>query len=163
MYDIGIKSYSGEFLNDTDTPNLTPYVENEGIEEPTTPEADAIADYDRYIKSELLLPRNGKEMSSAEVVSRVKDKNGKLKGTYNKNTILDTRVYDIMFPYGAVCQYAENIIAENMFYQVDCNGHHTLLLKEITDHKKPEIDVPIDDKFFISKTDRKSLRKTTKV
>ena len=102
MYDIGIKSYSGEFLNDTDTPNLTPYVENEGIEEPTTPEADAIADYDRYIKSELLLPRNGKEMSSAEVVSRVKDKNGKLKGTYNKNTIIDTRVYDIMFPYGAV-------------------------------------------------------------
>ena len=63
------------------------------------------------------------------MVSRVKDKYGKVKGTYNNNPILDTMVYDIMFTDGAVCQYAENIIAENMYSQVDSNGHHTLLLK----------------------------------
>ena len=44
-------------------------------------EADDIADYNRYIESEVLLPRNGKEMSSAKVVSWVKDKDGKVKGT----------------------------------------------------------------------------------
>ena len=44
-------------------------MDNEGIEEPTMPEADAIADYERYIEYEVLLPRNGKEMSSAKVVS----------------------------------------------------------------------------------------------
>ena len=82
-----------------------------------------------YIESEVLLPSNGKEMSSAKVVSRVKYKYGNLKGTYNKNPILDTRVYDVMFPYGAVCGYVENIIAEYMYSQVDSNGHHTLLLK----------------------------------
>ena len=49
LYDIGINSDLGDFLNDTDTPNFTPYVENEGIEETTMPEADAIADYDRCI------------------------------------------------------------------------------------------------------------------
>ena len=49
-------------------------------------------------------------MSSEKVVSRVKDKNGKVKGNYNKDPILDTRVYDVMFPDGAVCQYASNII-----------------------------------------------------
>ena len=78
------------------------------------PEADAIADYDKYIEFEVLLPKNGKEMSSEKLVSRVKYKDGKLKVTYNKNPILDTRVYDVMFPDGAVCQYAENFIAENM-------------------------------------------------
>ena len=101
-------------------------------------------------------------MSSEKVVSRVKDNNGKLKGTYNKNPILDTRAYNVMFPDGAVFQYVENIIAENMFFKVDSNGHQTLLLKKITDHRKSVMAVLIYDNFSISKTGRKSLRKTTK-
>ena len=109
MYDIGINSDLGEFFDDTDTPSFTPYVDNEGIEEPTMPESDDITDYDRYIESEVLLPRNGKEMNSAKVVSWVKDKDGKVRGKYNNNPILYTRVYDVMFPDGAVCQYAEFI------------------------------------------------------
>ena len=104
-------------------------MDNEGIEEPTMPESDDITDYDRYIESEVLLPRNGKEMNSAKVVSWVKDKDGKVRGKYNNNPILYTRVYDVMFPDGAVCQYAEKIIADNMYSQVDSNGHHTLLLE----------------------------------
>ena len=50
-----------------------------------------------------------------------------------------------------------------MYYQVDSKGHHTLLLKEITDHRKSAMYVPIDDKFVIYKNFRKSLRKNTKV
>ena len=96
------------------------------------------------------------------MVSRVKDKDVKLKGNYNKNPILDTRVYDVMFLDGAVCQYAANIIAENMYYQVDSNSYHTILLKEITDHRKSVMSVPIDDKFVVSKNISKSLRKSTK-
>ena len=49
-----------------------------------------------------------------------------------------------------------------MYYQVDSNSYHTILLKEITDHRKSAMSVPIDDKFVVSKTVRKSLRKTTK-
>ena len=51
LYNIGIKSDLGKFFDDTDNPVFTPYVENEGIKEPAMPEADAIADYDRYIES----------------------------------------------------------------------------------------------------------------
>ena len=54
-------------------------------------------------------------MSSTKLFIPVKDKNGKVKGTYNKNPILDTRVHNVMFPDGVVCQYEENIIAENMY------------------------------------------------
>ena len=100
------------------------------------PEDDSIADYDRYIEYEVLLPRNGKEISSEKVVSRVKDKYGKLIGTYSTNPILDTRVYDFMFPGGGVCQYAENIIAHIMYSKVDSNGHNTILLTKITNHRK---------------------------
>ena len=110
MYYIGIKSDLWDFFDDTYTPIFTPYVDNEGIEDPTMPEADVIAGYERYIESEVLLPRNDKEMSSEKVVSWVKDKYVKVKGTYNKNPILDTRVYDVMFPDGAVFQYAEILL-----------------------------------------------------
>ena len=67
-----------------------------------------------------------------------------------------------MFPDGAVCQYTANIIAENMYSQVDSNGHHTLLLKEITDHRKSAMHVLIDDKFVVANTGKKSLRNITK-
>ena len=162
LYDIGIESTSGDFFDDTETPFFTPYIYNEGIDEPAMPEIDYIADYDRFIVSEVLLPKNGVEMSSARVFSRSKDKHGKVKGTYSKNPILHTKIYDIMFPDGATCQYAANIIAESMYSQVDSNGYHTLLLKEITNHKKSSAALNIDDKYITSKTGRKSLRKTTK-
>ena len=125
-------------------------------------EADFIADYDKFIESEVLLPKNGVGMSSTKEVSRSKDKYGKAKGTYNKYPILDTRVYDVMFPDGDTCQYAANVIAESMYSQIDSNGHHTLLLKEITNHRKSTTTIPIDDKYIVFKTGRKTLRKTTK-
>ena len=126
------------------------------------PEADAIADYDRYIESEVLLPRNGKGTSSEKVASQVKYKDEKVKSTHNKTPIIDTMVCDVMITDGAVFQYAENIIAENIYSQVDSNSHHNLLLKKITDHRKSSMDIPIDDKCVVSKTGRKSHRKTTK-
>ena len=49
LYEIDIKSYLEGLSNDKDRPNFTPYMDNEGIEEPTMPEADAIADYSSYI------------------------------------------------------------------------------------------------------------------
>ena len=89
----------------------------------------------------------------------VKDKNGQVKGNYNNNTILNTRVYGVMFPDGAVCQYAANKIAENMYSQVESNVHHNLLLKEVTNHSKSAMDVPIDDNFVVSNTGRKVLER----
>ena len=100
LYEIGIRLYLEDFSDDTDTPSFTPYLDNEGIEEPTMPEADAVADYDKYIESEVLLPSNGKETSSTKAVSWVKYQNGKVMWTYNNNPILDTRVYNVMFPDG---------------------------------------------------------------
>ena len=56
---IGINSDLGDFFDDKNTPSFTPYEDDEGIEAPTMLEADVIADNDRYIESEVLLPRNG--------------------------------------------------------------------------------------------------------
>ena len=46
-----------------------------------------------------------------------RDADGNIVGTYDDNPILNTIVYDVEFPDGAVKQYAANVIAENMYTQ----------------------------------------------
>ena len=50
--------------------------------------------------------------------------------------MLNTVVYDVQFPDGAVKQYSANIIAENALRQVDDNGYHSQLLEGVLEHKK---------------------------
>ena len=162
LQDIGIKSDSGDFITVSNTPNFTPYIDHEGNEQQKMTEVDGFDNYDQFIESEVLLPKNGVEMSTANVISRVKDKDVKVKGKYHKNPILDTRVQDVIFPDGVISQYATNVIAKAIYLQVDSNGHYTLLLKEITKHTKSASAVAIDDKLIISKPGCKGLRKNTK-
>ena len=49
-----------------------------------------------------------------------------------------------------------------MHSQVDTHGHHTLLLKDIIDHRSSATAIKIDDKHIITKPGFKSLRKTTR-
>ena len=53
-------------------------------------------------------------MSTATVKSRHTDKDSKVKGAYNHNPILDTRVYDVIFLDSNTQLYAANVIAESM-------------------------------------------------
>ena len=105
-------------------------------EEPSTiPDVDDFADYEAYMHAEVLLPQNGEHMRAARVVGLVKNRDGREKGNYNPNPVLDTRVYEVMFPDGATEQYAANIIAENLIGQLDDDGRMQRLLESIEDHR----------------------------
>ena len=94
------------------------------IKEPSNiPETDDLADYDLYIDSEVLLPQNGERMRAARVVNRTKNQDGKVIWEHKPNTILNMRIYDVMFPDGSIQQYVANITAEHMYSQVDRYGH----------------------------------------
>ena len=134
--------------------------EEDAEPEASMPEADDIPDYDEYINAEVLLP-NGEHMQTAKVVRRVRDELGVIKGQQNSNPILDTRVYEVMFPNGATQEYAANVIAENMYAQVDRDGHHTQLLKAIIDHRSDGKAVKKEDAFHGEKGN-KMRRFTTK-
>ena len=56
-------------------------------------------------------------------MNRKKDKEGNLIGTYNPDPILNTIVYDVMFPDAPVSEYATNLIGENIYSQIDEEGH----------------------------------------
>ena len=91
-------------------------------------------EFETYLNAKILLPQNGAHMRAAKVIGRSKDFNGVNIGKYNPNPVLDTRVYDVMFPDGAIEQYASNIIADNLLNQVDPEGRHYQLFDKIIGH-----------------------------
>ena len=126
------------------------------------PEVDDIVEFDLYIHNEVLLPQNGEYMQAAKVISSARDSKGVPIGSYNVNPALNTKVYDVQFPYGSIQQYAANIMAENLDSQVDEEGFRYLLMDEIVDHKVDESAVRKEDGHTIDKTGRKRKRLTTK-
>jgi hypothetical protein len=52
----------------------------------------------------------------------------------NANGMLDTRTYEIEFPYGRIGEYTANIITENMYAQCDEEGNQFKLMWCIVDH-----------------------------
>lgn len=147
-----------DFLVDDDeeTPEILP-------EDPVDATGRAVNEKpftDVLIHAEVLLPQ-GEKIKSAKVIGRSKDDDGKVLGTYDSNPLLNSIVYDVEFPDGAIKQYAANIIAQNMYSQVDANGHQSQLLEAIIDYSKDNTAVDKSDKFVTTRSGRRRLRKTT--
>ena len=70
------------------------------------------------------------------VIKQSRGPSGEAIGRAHTNPLFDTRKYDIEFTDGAIERYTVNVIAENMFAQVDEEGNMYLILQEIVDHKK---------------------------
>ena len=111
-------------IMDWDPETYTPY--EEVGQPPTLPlEADLVdaagkrinqqSANDLLINAEVLLP-TGEHQHMAKVLRRSVDEEGNLVGTFSDTSDLNTLLYDVEFPDGAVKQYAANIIAQNILY-----------------------------------------------
>ena len=137
-FDKFIRKRFGNSISPPNTPVEIPkaYDWEEHLEEPSeVPDVDDYEDYESFINTEVLLPQNGEHMQAARVIRIAQDSDGREKGRYDPNPILNTRIYEVMFPDGAVEQYAANILAENLIGQVDEDGHRYRLLDSIEDHR----------------------------
>ena len=118
--------------------------------------------WDKMINADIMLQHEN-EMVTGKVKGRTIGDHGEGMGRYDDNPMLNSIIYDVEFPDGQVKQYAANILAENMLSQVDPDGHSKLLLEEIIDHRKDEEEaVPLEDKYLVTRTGQRRLRKTTK-
>ena len=117
-----------------------------------------ITDY--LIHSEIHLPQ-GEEMRAAKVLRRSRNEDGEIVGTHNENPLMNTLVYDVEFPDGEVREYSANILAENMYAQVDADGHTHTMLDSIIDYSKDGNAVSKEDGYVITKRGRKRRRMTT--
>ena len=148
-FDADIKAKLGDSMvapsQEVDPQEVWPYNDEEGDDtlDNYEDEADPVDDngmslseqplYDRLLHAEVCLPQ-GERMQMAKVLRVSKDSEGRTVGNYDDNPILNTIVYDVEFPDGAVVQYAANIIQENLLTQVDPDGHQYHVLDSILEY-----------------------------
>ena len=96
-----------------------------------------------------------------KVIFHTINSNGNIVGTFYENPVLNSLVYDVEFPDGAVKYYTENVIAENVLSQVDLSGFYTQALDKIVIHMKLVYAVSIKDAYVTIKRGVHKLRHTT--
>lgn len=126
------------------------------------PEADEISDLDRLIGAEVVLPKSGTEVCAGKVIGRVLDSKGYPVGEYNKDPILDSRVYEVMFPDGEVKQYSSNLIAEAIWTEADADGRRYQMMNEIRSHQKGPDALEVDEAYEYGSGVSKKYTRTTK-
>ena len=115
---------------------------------------------DHWINLEVSMPQ-GEENKHAKVIGRSKDADGNINGTYDNNPFSNTMVYDVQFPDGEIKEYAANVIAENMYNQVDADGHNSKDLVRIIDYRKDDTAVERSKMHITTKSGNKRIRMTT--
>ena len=96
-----------------------------------------------------MLPRDGDHQQAARFIGVISTNEGKKIEEFNHNPILNTKVYDVMFPYGAVHQYVANTIAYNIYSQVDEYGHRYQLMYHISNHRPYGREFPNSEVFTV--------------
>jgi hypothetical protein len=104
-----------------------------------TPEA-----YNEYLMAEVLLPNMG-TVTKAKAIGWKQDANGNPVGWRNSNLILDTWGYEVEFADDAMDVFTVNMIAENLYLQVDSEGNSYSIMSEITDCKSDGSAIKKDD------------------
>ncbi|GFH50560.1 hypothetical protein CTEN210_07036 [Chaetoceros tenuissimus] len=97
------------------------------------PEIDDIVDHDDAVKqqdtydmcigAEVLFPNAVGDEQMGKVVKRIRKNDGESSNTGSYNLLHDTALYQVEFPSGLTENIQANIIAKNMFTQVDSEGH----------------------------------------
>ena len=75
--------------------------------------------------------------------------------------MFDTRSYIVEFTDGTVDAYMANVIAENIYCQVDKERRSYMLLDEILDHRKTQSAVEKEGGYLIKPSGAKIPKKTT--
>ena len=124
-------------------------------------DADECTDCDQYIGAQLLLDVGG-EPVQARVLKRAIDMEGNRKGKPHRNPVFDTRAYMVELEDGTIDECTANIIAENIYAQVDGEGNQRMMLKEIVDHKRDNSALSGEEGYTLSYNGNKVLKKSTK-
>ncbi len=78
-------------------------------------------------------------------------------GTFHKNPLLNTLLYECEFDDGTTREYAANTIASNIFLELDADGFSSSLLYHIVDHKCSGEANTMADNYFVTETGTKRM------
>ena len=75
-----------------------------------------------YLNMELAIPSDGDRPDFTKATKNLRDRDGLTIGRDRNNQILDTRMYEVEYKDRHKALLANNVIAENMFAQIDEEG-----------------------------------------
>ena len=153
--DISVKEVLEEDEKDG-IPNWEPHLARDGMPETIIPEEEVVDSEGRpldfesllscLINMEVCLPHND-VMKTGKVLRRSMNENDEYVGDYNRNPMLDTMLYEVEFNHGTVHEYGANVIASNLFDQVDKEGYREMSTIEILDHRMTDNAVDKDHQY----------------
>ena len=100
-------------------------------------------------------------MNKVKVVGRYKDDNGNIIGKYYSNPMINTMVYDVDFSDGSIREYRSNVIANNIYSQVDSEGFLLSIFSGILDFAKDKTAVHNCNQCIITKSGQRRILKST--
>jgi len=115
---------------------------------------------DHLIHAEVHLPQ-GEQIRNAKVLRRATDSEGRVKGHYHQNPLLNTIRYEVEFPDSEVKEYAANTIAENMYAQVDAHGFTHTMVDAILDYRRLDEAISKSDQYIVTKSGQRRMRQST--
>ena len=83
-----------------------------------------------------MLPNDGGILQAATVLGQSTNLEGNPISENNDNPMINSRVYDVMFPDSFIQQYSANLIAQGIFELAGEDGYRYQLLDEIIEHRK---------------------------
>jgi hypothetical protein len=98
---------------------------------------------DKYLNMELRMGAGTDDERWGRVINCAKGIGGEPVGCAHTNPFFDMREYEVEFTDGTIERYAVNVIAKNMYAQVNDKGNMFQLLDEIMDHKKDDTMIDI--------------------
>jgi Reverse transcriptase (RNA-dependent DNA polymerase) len=116
---------------------------------------------DTYMEKEVIIPDEADAANIGRVTKRLRDAEGRPIGVANENPLLDTREYAVEFRDGRVESLSANMIAKNLYSQLDEEGKRHLLLADIVDHRRDERAIDKADAFIKRRNGVKRRLETT--
>jgi hypothetical protein len=117
---------------------------------------------DTYLDMGVALPHGEPGPEFARVTKRLQDANGLPIGIANENPILDTpHLYEVEHADGVKSSMTANLIAQNMFAQVNEDSHHHVPFQEIVDYWSSDQAIKQADAFIATQCGTKQQRETT--
>ena len=126
------------------------------------PEDDNEDAINKYINCALILDVGTNNEHHGHVIKHLWGLNGEPNGRMHTNPLFDTHEYEIKFTDGSHEKHMANIIAENIFAQVDDEGHQSQIIDEIMYHHKDHSVVPISDGVIQNVNGTTKPKKTTR-
>ena len=74
---------------------------------------------------------------------------------------MDTIEYELEYDDGTHDRYFANVIADNLYSQIDSEGQQFLVLEEISDHQKDGTALEVADGYTVGHNGNRTPKKTT--